>query len=366
MLRAGRPGRGAAVALVAWALAAPSHARQDAPADDREHVRGMTVSCPRSGQIWATDAFAAELDELAALGCNWVAIHPYAAIRADGTVAYAPLDREAPPAWLARPLREARARGMGLLIKPHLAYWGSPFEWRGAIDFEPGPARERFWATYSDWIEALARAAGDVDGFAVGCELSAFEADDARWRSLIARVRSATDAPLTYAANWDRFATVPFWDALDAVGVQAYFPLADAADPEPTAGALADAWEPWVAALRAVHERSGKPVVLTELGYPRSLAAAVEPWRAGVTLGPAEDRAAELQRRCLGVALARIEREREWLRGAFLWKCFPGDRGARADFALESPSQRAVLAGAWRAAAQNPSPSGAPPRPSAP
>ena len=314
-----------------------------------EHVRGMTVSCHGSGQSWASDAFAAELDQLVELGCNWVAIHPYASIGADGEVRWKDIDPSAPPQWLARPLREARARGVALLVKPHLAYWGSPFPWRGAIDFEPGPERERFWSTYSDWICSLARACPDVDGFVVGTELAHFEPDEEHWRALIAKVRGLTGAPLTYAANWDRYESVGFWDALDAVGVQSYFPLSEPDLPEPTASALVEAWEPWIADLRAVHERTGKPVVLTELGYPRSLAAAVEPWAAGITHGPGEDRARALQERCLAVALARLDLERAWLRGAFLWKCFPGERSRahEGDFAIERPELRAVVEGAW-------------------
>ena len=50
------------------------------------------------------------------------------------------------------------------------------------------------------------------------------------WRALIAEVRQHTDAPLTYAANWTDYRQVPFWDALDIIGIQAYFPLTD--DPD--------------------------------------------------------------------------------------------------------------------------------------
>jgi homoserine trans-succinylase len=33
---------------------------------------------------------------------------------------------------------------------------------------------------------------------------------------------------LTYAANWDDFDKVPFWNELDYIGIDAYFPLSDA------------------------------------------------------------------------------------------------------------------------------------------
>ena len=53
---------------------------------------------------------------------------------------------------------------------------------------------------------------------------------EAQWRALIADVREQTGAPLTYAANWTDYERVPFWDALDVIGIQAYFPLADSTD----------------------------------------------------------------------------------------------------------------------------------------
>ena len=50
---------------------------------------------------------------------------------------------------------------------------------------------------------------------------------ETEWRKLIARVRQHYRGPLTYAANFDQYNTVGFWDALDVVGVNAYFPLRD-------------------------------------------------------------------------------------------------------------------------------------------
>ena len=48
-----------------------------------------------------------------------------------------------------------------------------------------------------------------------------------RWRRIIAAVRKVTKAPLTYAANWTDYQRVGFWDDLDIIGIQAYFPVSD-------------------------------------------------------------------------------------------------------------------------------------------
>ena len=100
----------ARLALVLAALA-PSPAPEPT---DPHLVRGMTISCQGWGAEWGTDRFAAELDELAALGVNWIAIHPYAFLKRDGSLAWRDLDPETPPEWLARPVREAAARGLSI------------------------------------------------------------------------------------------------------------------------------------------------------------------------------------------------------------------------------------------------------------
>jgi hypothetical protein len=308
-------------------------------------VRGMTVTTRTSGREWATDAFAAELERLRALGVNWVAIHPYARIQADGSVRWRALDPDHPPEFLARPIREAHRRGMSILIHPHLAHWGSPFNWRGAIDFTDPQALARFFSSYGAWITALAEAAGEADGFVVGSELDRLVAHQAEWRALIQDVRAVSRARLTYASNWTDFDRVPFWDALDAVGVQAYFPLSSA--DHPRAQDLERGWDEVIARLEAVHRRTGKPVVLTELGYDLSLDAAREPWAWGRPPPPEEvERALALQRSCLEAALAAIAPQREWLRGAFLWKWFVG-AGRRGDFDVDTPLLREVVRTAW-------------------
>ncbi len=315
------------------------------PAEDHTWVRGVTISCQTWGGEWGTRGFAGELDELSDLGANWVAIHPYGWIKNTGAVSERPeIDPDEPPEWIAGPIREARRRGMAILIKPHLGYWGSGFSWRGAIDFEAPEERARFFADYRAWIVAVARASRDADAFVVGTELDRLLEHEAEWRAIIAAIREVFDGPLTYAANWSDVERVPFWDALDAIGVQAYFPLSDAESPREAD--LVAGWKRVLARLRRLHARTGKPVVFTEMGYSSSLFAAREPWRADVTGGPDAARAGELQRLCLATGLNVLTRERAWLRGCFLWKWFVGESRAR-DFKLDTPEVRAVIAAAW-------------------
>lgn len=280
-------------------------------------------------------------------GVEWVAIHPYARIREDGTVSWRREQDGARPAnWPAHwtvPIRVAKEVGLKILIKPHLAYWGSSFRWRGAIEFREEEQWQRFFRGLSDWTVELAKACRDADGFCVGCELDRTIGYEKEWRALIRRVRKETRAALTYAANWDSYARVGFWDELDVIGIQAYFPLTTVADP--TRRELNTAWKERMVALRQAARKWRRNIVFTELGYNRSKAAAREPW-AHATDGPETE---VLQALCLGAALDAIDSEDSVL-GCFLWKWFPGRNAVGRNFQLATPRLLGEIEKRWRRA----------------
>jgi hypothetical protein len=83
----------------------------------------------------------------------------------------------------------------------------------------------------------------NVEALCVGTEFKVGAVRrEAFWRGLIARIRQKYHGKLTYAANWDEFPNMPFWDALDFVGINAYMPLSDAVTP--SVSDLKMAWRP--------------------------------------------------------------------------------------------------------------------------
>jgi len=306
-----------------------------------KQLTGITISCQGSGRIWATDAFASELDTLAGAGANAVSIHPYGRIHGDGRVTYRWISGEVPD-YVTRPVQEAKDRGLAMMMKPHLAYWGSPFSWRGAIKFEDPADRARFFETYEQWIVSLAQETRNADIFVVGTELEGLTSFEKEWRHLIAEVRKVTAAKLTYAANWDNYQKVPFWDALDFVGIQAYFPLAS--ETNPTDKTLRASWSKIMQVLDDFGEVKGKQILFTELGYNRSTRAAKEPWDYHQESNP---EATDLQRRCLTIALEAAEKHSSRIAGVFLWKWFVGP-APHENFYLNENHMIEVITTAWR------------------
>ena len=125
-------------------------------ADDTE-IRGITISTHGIGRDWGTDAIVPTLEDIRAVGANWVAIHPYASIRADGSLRWSDIDPDDPPAHIVRPIREAHRLGLRIYIKPHIAYWRSPFSWRGENYFYP----RRGLAAVLAGLLGVDRAVGD-------------------------------------------------------------------------------------------------------------------------------------------------------------------------------------------------------------
>jgi hypothetical protein len=330
--------------LKLWILASllPSAlvaATPTAPAQ-RPFLRGMTVSCPMYGAVWGSRAMTETLDELQELGVEWVAIHPYSEVRRDGSIRIR--RRAADTGYLPSAVQRARHAGIDLFWKPHLAYWGS-FEWRGAIEFgNDQTAWRRFFDGYREFILDQARfaEASGLSLFAVGVELEATTHFEPEWRRIIADVRRVYSGRITYAANWDSLSKVPFWDALDLIGVQAYFPLSEATDPD--RASLEKGWERHLKSLREISERHAKPVLFTEIGYDLSASAAREPW---LTASRDNARNRALRSLLITTALEQVERQ-PFIAGMFWWKWIPGRRGSD-DFAMRDSQARELLRRSW-------------------
>jgi hypothetical protein len=168
----------------------------------------------------------------------------------------------------------ARRLGMEVTLKPHVDLRDGSF--RGDI----APTDVAAWFGSYDLMVAryaqLAAQAG-ASTFVVGVELTTMARHETEFRRVIRTARRAFPGRLTFAANWVQGAEkVRFWDALDLVGIDAYMPLNNG--PNPSVKALERAWRKrYVKRVDRLHDKLGKPILFTELGYQSRAGAARQP-----------------------------------------------------------------------------------------
>jgi hypothetical protein len=289
-------------------------------------IRGVTVGPIESSQ-WPGrgygSRFSAELlDELVRLGATWISITPFGRLWSLSSSSIQ-MDFEAPytenRAQVARMVAQAHARGLKVLLIPHL--WVETGGWRGEID--PGSAAgwEAYQRSYRNFVLAWAElsATTHVDAFSVGVECKSWSSRfDAYWRGLIEEIRTRFSGLLTYSANWDEAEGVVFWDALDLIGINAFYPLAHRSG--------ASYAEYLVGAQRArtslaqMADALAMPVVFVEVGYTTRRDAAVEPWlwpddMTDVVIDEHE------QARALAAVLETFLPE-PWFAGFFVWRYY--------------------------------------------
>ena len=129
----------------------------------------------------------------------------------------------------------------------------------------------------------------------------------------MAEAHERYDGTIVYGANWGEFESMDWWDAVDVIGIDAYFPLSDG--DTPSEAEIVRAWhDRWMRRIEAVQARSGKPVLFPEIGYSSRSRALVDPWFAAGTPYSAAD-----QERALG-ALFSAFADKPWFRGVYLWQ----------------------------------------------
>lgn len=282
-------------------------------------VDGMALSLyyedPAQGML-----FSKMVDEIAETGASHVSIIVSWGQPNVHTSTVAPYPRETTADAVVRGvIQRARARGLRVLLFPILWVEKRAIgEWRGTLaPTDP----DAWWLSYSAFILHYAHLASEeeVSIFSVGSELASLEADEVRWRRLIAQVRGVFAGRLLYSANWDHYAQVPFWDAVDLIGLTGYYRLTDRNDA--SEAELTAAWGKIKTKLLAWQATVKRPILFTELGYPSLDGGARAPW--DYTQGTAMDH--EEQRRALAAFTETWAGERA-LAGVFFWNWWgPGD-----------------------------------------
>ena len=312
----------------------PFHrARPVAATPKTPFLRGVCWEGAR--QIDSTD-----LDPLARIRANWISQTPFGWML-DASAPDIRTSYDRPHPWgafwgesddgIAATTRWAHQRGIRVLMKPHL--WARR-AWSGTIAMRSEADWAKWFAAYREFIlhyADLAQRTG-ADALAIGTELGGTTTRERDWRALIAEVRRHFRGPLVYCANWSEdLHYTQFWDALDWIGVQAYYPLSEKR--APAIEELEDGWADPLADLDAMSKMWQRPVVMTEVGYRAIDTAASKPWKTDLAGSPSM----ETQARCYE-ALFRSLPAHPSIHGVFIWKWHPdGPRAGEPEETEYSP-----------------------------
>jgi hypothetical protein len=224
---------------------------------------------------------------------------------------------------------------------PHL--WVESGDWRGLLNPGSDAGWTRWAESYGAFLGAWARVAetSGAEMLSTGVELR-FWVTTSRapsFERIVRDVRGAYHGLLTYSANWDDVDDTVILGLVDVIGVNAFYPLADA-DGSPESALLAHG-----AAIRErVHRLAttwNKPVVFTEIGYTTRPNPAVRPWEwpDAMSAVVVDERAqAEAYRALIGPQLDEPD-----FAGFFVWRLYadPDDTSQEAPWGFSPRGKQA-------------------------
>ena len=238
---------------------------------------------------------------------------------------------ESPPSTtvLREAAQEAAALGMEISVRPWVEVdnnTGAGDVWRGFLSLE-SEARERFIESYGHYVRELAHLAKETRAtrYYIGSELRGLTSESEVlpfWRQLIADCRVILEGHacmLSYAANFDEYEAVGFWDDLDEIGIDAYFPLAtveqSSGHGQPSEETIAKNFAKCIDRMHSFSKKKKKPIFIGEWGIVPFDTSAANPSNELPSTVVDREEAITTYRGVLNV----LGKRRDWLRGVDFW-----------------------------------------------
>jgi len=236
------------------------------------------------------------------------------------TVVYS-LDRKLPDekgksptiAGITHVTNYAHSLGLKVFFKPQINITNSD-AWCGTINFIKEEDWIAWFKSYKDFIGYYLDLAQSlkVEGFIIGTELVGTEDRETDWRDVVSMSRSKfPDGLISYCANHDSYFRIKWWDAVDFIGISAYFKLTESY--QPSVPEIISAWQPWINDLAAFSAEQKKDIVFLEIGYQSYDGANTNPNSA-----PTKTPDLQEQADCYEAAFKALSNQ-PWLKGMYWW-----------------------------------------------
>jgi hypothetical protein len=267
--------------LVRWRAAAERQPVRPPPRRELSgsFVRGVEYPAPEGIEnAWVSSPSRRALERIGSEGFESISLRPGALMRGPDSTEILFVRRGArgeTDEGLVRAIGDSHAAGMTAAVSPELLVGGGVSAAEIAVAGEAAWAR--WFAAFRRFLvhEAVVAESAGVDLFVIGTGLTSSEEQKNEWKQVIASVRLATGAALTYSvASPARAGEIPFWDGLDLIGTElpAFAPRTDKTTDE----ALAESVRAATRSLALFSKRmGGKAVLITRAAAddPRAIAA---------------------------------------------------------------------------------------------
>jgi hypothetical protein len=308
----------AAIAVLGWAPSVSAQTASDllipaaVSSPGRITMKGFNYVSYYNGGYVNADSLSAMIGT----GSNSVALAFEYGIDVQNSAVYADAAYTDSMAVIAATIVEAKGHGLSVMVRPMIDFLDPAKigtyhvgDWRSFYN-PTDPAA--FFASYKTMIVNVAQVA-QANGatiLCIGLELDQLTGPAylSYWTDIIASVRTVFSGKLTYSADWDASISpwqgqhglgagtgdittqVSFWSQLDFLGIDAYPPISDAANP--TLNDLVAGWtqvpsdpishavtgnQSLISYFQSVATKTGKPLLFTEIGYESASDAARQP-----------------------------------------------------------------------------------------
>ena len=317
-----------------------------------QRINGMSFSGPGKPSLTAE-----MFENIKISNANWAALIPEATLDRNTLLLLPDEEND----WWSKTIEAniqgiqlAKQVGLKVFLKPHIVLSKLEeinktvkdktrgVEWRGELSLK----KEKDWqileANYETYILQLAQVAEThkVDLFAVGTEMKKFTTQrPAFWKQLIQKVRKIYSGPITYAANWDEYDKIVFWQDVDYIGVDTYFPINKMKTPE--IRKTIKNWKAIQKQLKKLSKVEDRKILLTEFGYRNVSYAGKRPWThdKGENIQLNDQTQVNLYK-----AFFQTFWEKSWIAGGFSWKWFAQPKsGKDTSFSVQGKPALAVL-----------------------
>lgn len=311
---------------------------------------------PLAGPLYGSPLSDLRLKDLAATGTNWsgLVVSVFEETEASTEITrkqYATASDQA----LRHMIDLAHNLGMRVMLKVWIAIEGGTGVNHSRIGtlFSTEDQWQDWFASYRQIIVYYATLAQDagVDMFSIGYELNNTSQREADWRRIAQEVRQVYKGPITYQSAVDanpllsEELQIKWWDAVDYIGVDGYYPLTQSNNP--TVEELKSAWvnKGYLSRLEGLSQKFQKPIVIMEIGYASS--DGINTWPVQYLRAAQQPLDLQEQADCYQAAF-EVLWGKPWLKGIFWWQwmanpvIWPGGPTDKSYFPYGKPAEEVL------------------------